>query len=458
MTSETHLTLHNSMTREKETFTPLDSSRVGMYVCGPTVYDRPHLGNARCMAAYDVLYRVLRAIYGAQHVQYVRNITDVDDKINKAARENGEPIDALTRRITAMFHEDMAALNLLPPTHEPRATEHISQIISLVQKMLERGGAYEAGGHVLCDVTALGELDDGYTYGALSGKKQEDLIAGSRVKVEGYKRNPSDFVLWKPAAEGDDASSIFQSPWGDGRPGWHIECSAMSTHYLGGSFDIHGGGADLKFPHHENEIIQSRLADPCCSYARYWVHNGFVTVEGEKMSKSLGNFTTVRDVLGRGVPGEVVRYMFLSTHYRKPLDFSHMAMEAASKALSKLRARADMTAEYDENAAMESAAFAALCDDLNTPAALAALHGERDAQRLYIYGRFLGLFEQEEKAQQDIPANEIAEIENLIKERTAAKQEKNWARADEIRDELSARGVTLKDGKDGTSWTASPSS
>ncbi len=289
------LLLHNSLSGQKEEFTPYDAKNVRMYVCGPTVYNRPHIGNARAVVVYDVLFRLLRKIYGENHVTYVRNITDVDDKINAQAKENGEPIAQLTQRVTQWFHEDMAALGNLKPSKEPKATQHIKEIIELIEHIIKNGHAYEAEKHVLFDVNSVGQIGD-YYYGKLSGKKLEDLIAGARVEVEKYKRNAGDFVLWKPSKEDEPG---WDSPWGRGRPGWHIECSAMSTKYLGNDFDIHGGGADLKFPHHENEIAQSCCGNSLSSFSNYWIHNGFLTVNGEKMSKSLGNFITVHDLLER---------------------------------------------------------------------------------------------------------------------------------------------------------------
>ncbi|MEQ1788973.1 MAG: cysteine--tRNA ligase, partial [Rickettsiales bacterium] len=319
--------LYNTLTREKEEFKPADDKNIKMYACGPTVYDRPHLGNARSVVVYDVLFRLLRNIYGAEHVTYVRNITDVDDKINAAAKAAGEPISAMTKRVEGWFHDDMAALNCLSPTHEPRATAHISDMVEIIEKLIISGNAYASQGHVLFRVASYKD------YGQLSGRKLDDLIAGARVEVESYKENAGDFVLWKPADEGDDASSVFASPWGAGRPGWHIECSAMSKKYLGDDFDIHGGGADLMFPHHENEIAQSCCAAPKSSFAKYWVHNGFLTVNGEKMSKSLGNFTTVKDVLNKGVRGEVIRFALLSTKYSEPLDWNEKLLADAQKSM-----------------------------------------------------------------------------------------------------------------------------
>ena len=359
------LTLHNTLTRRKEAFKPIDAKNVRMYVCGPTVYDRAHLGNARSVVAYDVLYRLLAHIYGKEHVTYMRNITDVDDKINAAAKANHEPISALTGRVEGWFHDDMAALNVLPPSREPHATQHIAHMVQLIEKLIAGGHAYESAGHVLFAVASYKE------YGALSGRKLEELIAGARVEVGSYKKHPGDFVLWKPAETGDDASSVFDSPWGPGRPGWHIECSAMSTEYLGQDFDIHGGGADLMFPHHENEIAQSRCALPGSQFANYWVHNGFLTVNGEKMSKSLGNFVTVKDLLDKGVKGEVIRFALLSSKYNEPLDWNEKLVHDAKVTLDKLyRFVKDRPVPNEEP---QDIFLDALKDDLNIPKALAIL-------------------------------------------------------------------------------------
>lgn len=323
------LQLYNTLSGKKEPFKPLKEDHVTMYVCGPTVYARPHIGNARSVVVYDVLFRLLSTLY--PQVTYVRNITDVDDKINAAAIERGISIQALTSEVTQWFHDDITALGCLPPTHEPRATEHIDGMIEMIEQLIDRGHAYVGsdGEHVLFDVTSY------HNYGLLSGRKLEDQEAGARVAVESYKHHAGDFVLWKPADDEDDASSKFDSPWGVGRPGWHIECSVMSSRFLGNSFDIHGGGADLKFPHHENEIAQSCCANEGSVYARYWVHNGFLTVNGEKMSKSLGNFVTVRDLLDAGIKGEVIRLALLMSKYNEPLDWNSEKIRDAEKLLDK---------------------------------------------------------------------------------------------------------------------------
>lgn len=418
-----------------------------MYVCGPTVYDRPHIGNARAAVVFDVLYRLLAAEYGMEQVTYARNITDVDDKINTAAKENGESILSLTTRTTEFFHADMDALNVLKPTIEPRATAHIAEMIAMIAALIAKGHAYEAKRHVLFRVGSYGG------YGKLSGRSLDEMIAGARVEVAPYKENPADFVLWKPADEQDDVSSVFDSPWGRGRPGWHIECSAMSTKYLGADFDIHGGGRDLIFPHHENEVAQACAANPGSHFAGTWVHNGFLTVNGEKMSKSLGNFITVHDLLEKGVKGEVIRLALLSTHYRKPLDWSDKLLEDSKKTLDGFY-RALLSAAGQE----DKSNLAALADDLNTPEAFAHLHalagkansGDEAARHaLYTSGRLLGFFNETPEQWFGTAGGDSA-IDAQIQARIEAKKAKNWAEADRIRATLLADGIVLEDKPDGT--------
>ncbi|WP_142848280.1 cysteine--tRNA ligase [Telmatospirillum sp. J64-1] len=453
------LVLYNTLTRQKEAFEPLNPSAVGMYVCGPTVYDRAHIGNARPIIVFDVLYRLLKRLYPS--VTYVRNITDVDDKINARAKENGEPISALTERTTRMFHEDIAALNALPPDIEPRATAHIAQMIAMIETLIDKGHAYAAEGHVLFSVPSMPD------YGCLSRRSQDELVAGARVEVAPYKKNPADFVLWKPSS--DDLPG-WDSPWGRGRPGWHIECSAMSAQYLGKTFDIHGGGQDLVFPHHENEIAQSRCAHGQ-PFARYWVHNGHLMVEGEKMSKSLGNFFTVRDLLEQA-PGEAIRLCMLSTHYHQPLDWTNEGLKQARQAMDRfytaLRNAEDVEAVGREELPLEM--LAALEDDLNTPLAIAHLHElagalnkaaspeekARAKGRLLAAGDALGVLQQDPEhwfkwsaAGGDV--DEI-EIESLIRQRMEARKARDFALADRIRDDLAARGILLEDGAGGTTW------
>jgi len=435
------LYLHNTLSRKKEEFSPLDAANVRMYVCGPTVYGRAHLGNARSVVVYDVLYRLLRYIYGDGHVQYVRNITDVDDKINAAARERGISIKQLTTEVTQWFHDDMRALNVLPAEGmmiEPRATDHIAQMIAMIERLIAGGGAYVAQGHVLFSVASCRD------YGKLSGRVQGELEAGARVRVESYKCDPGDFVLWKPADGEDDASSVFMSPWGRGRPGWHIECSAMSTHYLGLDFDIHGGGSDLMFPHHENEIAQSVGAFPGSGFARTWVHNGFLTVNGEKMSKSLGNFVTVRDLLDKGQKGEVIRYALLKVKYNEPLDWNEKLLGDAKKELDYLYRKLNEKSESFSGSFYEE-----LYDDLNTPKALSLLLMSEGSQ-LKAAGKVLGILQQDPELWFKGGAEVGTDVQPLIDARIAAKKAKNWAEADRIRDELKARGILLEDRPDGT--------
>ncbi|MBB4287752.1 cysteine--tRNA ligase [Roseospira goensis] len=455
------LHIHDTLRRGKVPFEPLDPAHVRLYVCGPTVYDRAHIGNARPVLVFDVLFRLLRRLY--PRVTYVRNITDVDDKINARAQETGRPIAAITAETTRLFHEDMGALGALPPTVEPRATDHITQMIAMIEGLIATGHAYEAEGHVLFAVASMPD------YGRLSGRSRDELIAGARVEVAPYKRDPADFVLWKPSTEDQPG---WDSPWGRGRPGWHIECSAMSAEYLGPAFDIHGGGQDLIFPHHENEIAQSTCTHGPGAFARYWMHNGFLMVEGDKMSKSLGNFVTVHDLLGRA-PGEAIRMCMLSTHYHQPLDWTEAGLRQARAGLDRLytalRGAADVAVPDDP--APSAALVAALCDDLNTPRALAllyetagALNKATDAAErarlkgdLLGGGALLGLLGQDPEAwfqggadAGDGPTAEA--IEALIAERKAARTAKDFARADAIRDELAAHGIVLEDGPQGTTW------
>ena len=450
------LTLTNTLTRRKEEFAPLDPAKVRMYVCGPTVYDFAHIGNARPVIVFDVLYRVLRDRYGAGHVAYVRNITDVDDKINAAAKANGEPIAALTARTTKIFHEDVAALGCLPPDVEPRATEHVPQMIDMIETLLASGHAYVAEGHVLFAVPSMPG------YGRLSRRDRDELIAGARVEVAPYKRDPADFVLWKPSPP--DLPG-WESPWGRGRPGWHLECSAMSAAYLGDSFDIHGGGLDLIFPHHENEIAQSTCAHHGKPLVKYWLHNGFVTVNGAKMAKSEGNFVTIRDVL-KQAPGEAARLAMLAAHYRDPLDWTAERLAEAKRTLDRfylaLRSVEDVPAE-GKGAKVRGA----LDDDLNTPLALAALHEDVAALNkaqtraeksrlkgaLLDAGALLGVLQQKPEAWlKGAGEDSASEIEAQIAARNAARQARNFAEADRIRNDLALKGILLEDGPGGTTW------
>jgi cysteinyl-tRNA synthetase len=448
--------LHNTATRRKEVFEPINPSDVRMYVCGPTVYDLAHIGNARPVIVFDVLFRLLRHHYGDDHVRYVRNITDIDDKINAAARANGESIRDLTTRTALAFHEDVAALGCLPPTVEPRATDHIAHIIRMIETLIATQHAYCADGHVLFKVASDPD------YGKLSGRSRDEMIAGARVEVAPYKMDPADFVLWKPSSS--DLPG-WGSPWGRGRPGWHIECSAMSETHLGETFDIHGGGLDLIFPHHENEIAQSVSAHNGRPFARYWLHNGFVTVDGEKMAKSVGNVRTIREVLAE-VPAEVARYAMLMSHYRDPLDWNDERLVQAKHALDRyylaLRRAPDKT-----SADLSPTFLTALEDDLNTPLAQAALHevlsdlnratGAADRARLAgvlrASGAMLGVLQQTPEIWFKGAVVETAEIDALIDARLRARQAKNFAEADRIRAELAIRGILLEDKPGGkTEW------
>ncbi len=442
------LTLHNSLTRRKERFVPLDPNHVRMYVCGATVYDLVHVGNARPEVVYDVLARLLRQMY--PRVTYVRNITDVEDKINARARELGESISVLTARTIADYHADLAALGSRPPDIEPRATEHIGEMITMIERLIASGHAYLAAGHVLFAVRSYP------AYGHLSGRSPEELLAGARVDVAPYKRDPGDFVLWKPSSP--DLPG-WDSPWGRGRPGWHIECSAMSWRYLGETFDIHGGGTDLIFPHHENEAAQSCCAFPGSHFARYWVHNGMLLVNGEKMSKSLGNFTTLREALTRA-PGEAVRLLLIRTHYRSTPDFNDAALTEAKRELDRFYRALE---RYPEIKAMDvpGPVMEALCDDLNTPLALSAMHALADAALagdfeaacgLRAAGEVLGLLQREPAAWFRGDGEDGAAIEAAIAERLAARKARDFARADAIRAALAAKGIVLEDGVGGTTW------
>ncbi len=433
--------LYNTLTRKKEEFIPEDANNVRMYVCGPTVYDRAHLGNARSVVVYDVLFRILQLVYGTKHVTYIRNITDVDDKINAAAKAQSITIQALTAQMTQWFHGDMQALNVLPPTKEPKATEHIKQMIDMIEKLIAHKKAYVAKGNVLFSVKAMPE------YGKLSRRVQEELESGARIKVEGYKKDPNDFVLWKPADAEDDSSSVFDSPWGKGRPGWHIECSAMSTQYLSQNFDIHGGGSDLMFPHHENEIAQSCGTYPGSHFARYWVHNGFLTVNGEKMSKSLGNFITVKDLLDKGVKGEVIRYALLKTKYNEPLDWSEKLLNDAKKELDTLYRRLSKQEQQSDDV---SEIVNALSQDMNLPVAISALHAN-PGNGLRKMGGVLGILQQDPDTWFKGTDSSGIDIEGLVNARRTAKKAKNWAEADRIRNALKQQGILLEDRPDGTS-------
>jgi cysteinyl-tRNA synthetase len=420
--------------------------KVSLYVCGPTVYDRAHLGNARPAIVFDVLFRLLRHAYGAANVTYVRNITDVDDKINARAAETGRPIAEITAETTRWFHEDMAALGVLSPSHEPRATAHIGQMVAMIEQLVSRGHAYAADGHVLFSVASFPR------YGALSGRSVDDMIAGARVEVAPYKRDPMDFVLWKPSAEDEPG---WDSPWGRGRPGWHIECSAMSHALLGETFDIHGGGNDLMFPHHENELAQSSCAHPGGGFARIWMHNEMLQVEGKKMSKSLGNFFTVRDLLDRGIPGEVIRLVFLSTHYRKPMDWTDDKARQAEATLRKWRALTEGVPPAEVHPEVEQA----LADDLNTPRALAELHHLAhvgDSPSLKASAMMLGLLTDdlggwtEASPADGADMTQLALLRNRLAEaRETARQSRDFSEVDRLKAALKEAGVEVRMSKEG---------
>ncbi len=429
----TNIYLHNSMTRKKERFVPIDPKDVRMYLCGPTVYDRAHLGNARNVIMFDVLFRLLRHIYGEKAVNYVRNFTDVDDKINDRARQSGRSIAEITQETSQWYLEDMGALGNLEPTHMPRATQYITQMVSMIENLIERGHAYDAEGHVLFSVKSYEK------YGALSGRSVEDMIAGARVEVAPYKRDPMDFVLWKPS---EDETPGWESPWGRGRPGWHIECSAMAKDLLGESFDIHGGGNDLVFPHHENEIAQSHCAHPEAHFARYWLHNEMLQVEGKKMSKSLGNFFTVRDLLDEGYAGEVIRFVFLSTHYGKPMDWTETKARDAENTLRKWRKLCDgVRPSQVSQLALES-----IADDLNTAGAIAELHAlasRGEADKLKATAGVLGLLQDHMGAWATSVDLSLWETK-LTKAREKAMESKDFAQVDRLKSGLIAAGIDVR--------------
>ena len=463
------LTLYNTLSRKKEPFKPLDASNVRMYVCGPTVYDYAHIGNARPVIVFDLLFRLLRHRYGADHVTYVRNITDVDDKINARAAQDfpdlplNEAIRKVTEKTEQQFHADVKALGCLAPTVEPRATQHISEMTAMIETLVEKGYAYVAEDHVLFHVAAMPD------YGKLSGRSLDEMIAGARVEVAPFKHDAMDFVLWKPSKPGEPA---WPSPAGiakPGRPGWHIECSAMSWKHLGETFDIHGGGIDLVFPHHENEIAQSRCAHGTPAMANYWLHNGFLQVEGEKMAKSLGNFVTIHQLLtgwhGYAWPGEALRFNMLRTHYRQPLDWTHVGLDESHKTLWEWYG--DLEGKEDAGG-VPGPVLDAVSDDLNTPKALAALH------KLHSSGKWaglraalslLGFSGQRAKIRRQAgakaktragsragPSGDSGHIDRLIAARNEARNAKNFAEADRIRGELEAMGIVLRDSAEGTTW------
>ena len=456
------IALYNTLSKSKEAFVPLDPERVTMYVCGPTVYNRVHIGNARPAVVFDTLYRVLQSQY--PNVVYARNITDIDDKIMNTAAELGEDITELSQRYAQAYFEDMEALNCLDPNIIPYATQHIPEMINMIERLIAKGHAYAAEGNVLFAVQSMAN------YGQLSGRSLEDMLAGARVEVASYKKYAGDFVLWKPSADNEPG---WDSPWGRGRPGWHLECSAMIEKHLGDTIDIHGGGQDLVFPHHENEIAQSCCAHDGKPFANYWLHNGFINIEGEKMSKSLGNFRMVNDLLDQ-YPGEVLRYVILSAHYRSEQNFGKDLLDSAWRSLDSLygylRGQADVAQTLDKNSPRHAALLAAL----NTPVAISELyrlakemHGANGEAKAQLHSQLMGLAglmgllqqnpEQWFKQARGGDAESIseAEIEAAISRRQQAKADKDYAGADQVREDLLAQGIVLEDSREGTTWRRS---
>ena len=455
--------LYNTLARAKQDFKPLDKNSIGIYACGPTVYDYAHIGNARPVIVFDVLFRLLKLIYGGEHVVYVRNITDIDDKIIAVFAESGEDIASITQRTTDAFHSDMAALGNLTPSVEPRATDHIPQMIELIQKLIKKGHAYECDGHVCFNVPSMED------YGRLARLNRKELILGARVEIAPYKKDAADFVLWKPS---DIEQPGWDSPWGRGRPGWHIECSAMSAEYLGETFDIHGGGQDLIFPHHENEIAQSCCAQGQGTFAQTWMHNGYVMVEGEKMSKSLGNFITVKE-LRNNHHGETIRFCMLMTQYRQPLNWTENGLSQAKTNLDSFYGALRTTANIEaSDVSVPNDFIEALSDDLNTPQAIVILHkllgilntasSEKSIAKakgdLLAAGKVLGLLqvypEDWFKWMPESGSAEVtdSEIEILIEKRKMARQNKDFTLSDQIRDKLADQGIVLEDSDSGTVW------
>lgn len=457
------LQLYNTLSRKKDVFTPLDPAHVRLYACGPTVYNYAHIGNARMAVVFDLLVRLLRTLY--PKVTYVSNITDVDDKIIAAARESGASIDEITKKYARIYNEDMKALGVAAPDIQPLATTHITHMIALIEALMEKGHAYAADGHVLFHVPSFP------AYGGLSGRSRDEQIAGARVEIASYKKDPADFVLWKPSS-GDEPG--WDSPWGYGRPGWHIECSAMAQTHLGLPFDIHGGGADLKFPHHENEIAQSCCAsgaeEDLSAFAKMWVHNGFVTVEGEKMSKSLGNVVLVHDEIAqhKASYGQVIRLALLSAHYRKPLDWNAQILHQAEKLYEKIGRALEVLKSVPADETVKDVhpdVMAALCDDLNTPLAfmklgdvLGEIRKAEDAAQPVLKATLLntlsllGITPEDSFVQEAGSSSDDSWIEALLSERRQAKADRNFARADEIRDKLAAKGITIEDTPSGPVW------
>ncbi len=444
--------LTNSLGNKKEKFIPIDSKKIGMYVCGPTVYDNPHIGNARPLVIFDILFKVLKCKFGTKAINYVRNITDIDDKIIKASLEKKISISELTNKITKIFHDDCNYLNCEVPSHEPKATENISLMIEMISKLIKNNNAYESNQHVYFDVNKFKD------YGKLSNKNLDELISGARVEVSENKKNPADFVLWKPSSENEPS---WDSPWGKGRPGWHLECSVMSKKFLGDKFDIHGGGIDLIFPHHENEIAQSRCANENETFANYWVHNGFITISSEKMSKSQGNVLTIDDLKNK-VNGQVIRLALISAHYKQPLDWNEKLLSESEKTINKWY---ESYTELKKQVLIPQEYLSPLYDDLNTPGYIANLHklfeksqkGSAKDKEIFVSAcNFIGLLNEDkkiwEKFKQSKSKISKEEIEKKIQERNIARKNKDYNAADKIRDELLDKGVLIEDKDDKTLW------
>ncbi len=449
---EKDIFLTNSLGNQKEKFSPINSKKIGMYVCGPTVYDNPHIGNARPLVVFDILFKVLKCKYGIKAVNYVRNITDIDDKIIKASLEKKISVNDLTKKITKIFHDDCNYLNCEIPSHEPKATENISLMIEMIDKLIKNNNAYESNQHVYFDVNKFKD------YGKLSNKNLDELISGVRVEISENKKNPVDFVLWKPSIENEPS---WDSPWGKGRPGWHLECSVMSKKFLGDKFDIHGGGIDLIFPHHENEIAQSRCANENETFANYWVHNGFITISSEKMSKSQGNVLTINDLKNK-VNGQVIRLALISAHYKQPLDWNIKLLSESEKTINKWY---ESYTELKKQVLIPQDNLLPLYDDLNTPGYIANLHklfeksqkGSTKDKEIFVSAcNFIGLLNENkndwEKFKQNKSKISKEEIEKKIEERNIARKNKDYKAADNIRDELLDKGVLIEDKDDKTFW------
>ena len=446
-----NLNIFNTLSNKKEKFTPLDNSKVGMYVCGPTVYDFPHIGNARPLVVFDVLFRLLKKVYGENKITYVRNITDIDDKIIESSKKNKKSIDELTKTVTASFHEDCKYLNCLKPSFEPKATEHIEEMISMVANLIKSKHAYENAKHVYFSVSSFKE------YGKLSNKNSEQLVAGSRVEISKYKKDPLDFVLWKPSDVNDPG---WDSPWGRGRPGWHLECSVMSEKFLGKKFDIHGGGLDLVFPHHENEIAQSRCANKTNNFANYWLHNGFVTFDKEKMSKSIGNIVAIHK-LRENINGQVVRLALLSSHYKQPLDWNEKLIKESQNTLNKWYGLFEKT----DSEELQDDVLDPLLEDLNTPEYISKLHllydesskGNKSSKAKFLSAcQLIGLLEDDKRSWENFKKSKAKVDESFIskkiKDRNNARKQGDYKLADVIRKELENNGVTIEDKKKQTTW------